>query len=224
MNDNARGFCVSCGVSRNHGDTCDYCGRHYIDPIESFGKAKRLTALPSKYTITKANNGSVITWRWASKSGWVLILFAMIWIAITFPVAAEFLRDPLDTLFLPLIPLAAGVLLLCHAFMKLINKTSVYANRQSLYIKHHPIPWTGKVRFDTSNIEQVFVSRIQRSNKETSWHAPALQLATKDGHRHELLRGSAEVEFTDFESLRLIILKALDITPETVAGAYDSFS
>ena len=108
--------------------------------------------------------------------------------------------------------------------MKLINKTSIRASKQMLHMKHHPIPWSGHFKIPTSNIEQVFVSRTQRSNKQNRWHAPALQLITGDGQKHQLLRGSNEAEFSDFESLRLIILKALDIKPQNIAGAHDSFS
>ncbi len=225
MNENAdSGFCVSCGVARNYGGTCDYCGRLYIEPVEASSQVKRLTALPAKYKISKENNGTAITWGWAGRSGWILIPFAMFWIAITYPIAADWFKEPFDTVPITLLPLVVGVVLFCYALMRLINNTSIYASNQSMLIRHHPIPWRGKLKVDTRDIEQVFVTRIQRSNKETSWHAPALQLITKGGQRHELLRGKAEAEFTDFESLRLIILKALGITPETIAGAHDSFS
>lgn len=224
MNDKNTGFCVSCGVARNYGDTCDYCGRHYVDPIETPKNAKRVTALPTKYKISRASDGTAITWSWAGKSGWILIPFALVWIAMTFPIAVEFMKEPIDAPPIPLLPLAIGAFLLIHAIMKLINKTTINASRQSLYMKHHPIPWRGNFKIATDNIEQLFVTRTQRSNKETSWHAPALQLITKDGQRHQLLRGKTEAEFSDFESLRLILLKALNIKPENIAGAHDSFS
>ncbi len=223
MNEKNTGFCISCGVARNYGDTCDYCGRHYVNPTETPQKAKRITALPSKYKITRKSDGTAITWRWAAKSGWVLIMFSMVWLAITYQIAADFLKEPGSALPLPLLPMAVGFILLGHAIMKLINRTSINASKQSLYMKHHPIPWRGSFKIPTSNIEQVFVSRTQRSNEKTTWHAPALQLITKDGQRHQLLRGRSEAEFSDFESLRLIILKALNIKPETIAGAHDSF-
>lgn len=223
MNEKNTGFCVSCGVARNYGNTCDYCGRHYVESTDAPQKIKRVAALPAKYTITKQQGGTAITWPWAGKSGWMMIPFALIWIAMTLPIAIDFLKEP-DTVPVSLLPMAVGIILLCNAIMKLINKTSIFASKQSLRMTHHPIPWRGNFQISASNIEQVFVSRTQRSNKETSWHAPALQLITKDGQRHQLLRGRSEAEFSDFESLRLIILKGLNIEPETIAGAHDSFS
>ncbi len=223
MNQSSKSFCASCGVARTPGNTCDYCGRYYVEPIAGAANVARITALPSHYKITKNKKGSVITWRWAKNSAWMLIPFALVWLAMAFPIAIDYFAEP-GSLPVQLLPMAVGVGLLCHAIMKLINKTSIFASRQSLYIKHHPIPWSGKFRIATDNIEQVFVSRIQRSNKESSWHAPALQLISKDGQRHELLRGKREAEFSDFESLRLVILKALNIEPQQVAGAHDSFS
>ncbi len=222
MNEKNTGFCVSCGVARNYGDTCDYCGRHYVESTDA--PHKRVTALPTRYKITRQQDNTAITWRWAGKSGWMMIPFALIWITMTLPIAADFLQQPAGNLPIALLPMAVGFILLGHTIMKMINKTTIFAGKQSLYMKHHPIPWRGNFKIPTDNIEQVFVSRTQRSNKETSWHAPALQLITKDGQRHQLLRGRSEAEFSDFESLRLIVLKALGIKPETIAGAHDSFS
>lgn len=221
MNDNARGFCVSCGVARNFGDTCDYCGRHYVESTRSPEQTKRHTALSTKYKITKNQHNNVITWRWSNNSAWIMIAFSIIWIAMTVPVAIEVIGEPLHTIPIPLLFPFVGLALMIHGIMRMVNKTSIYAGRQSLYLKHHPIPWRGKYRIAANEIEQVFVSRIQRSKKNRTWQTPALQLITKAGQRHELLKGSSESDFIDFESLRLIILKGLDIKPEP---SYDSFS
>lgn len=221
MNENARGFCVSCGVARNYGSTCDYCGRLYVESTDAPAATKRHTALSSKYKVTKNQQHNVITWHWKRKSGWILIAFSLVWITLTAPIAIESIGEPTP---IPIIFPFVGLFLLLKGVMKLVNKTSIYASRQSLYLKHHPIPSSGKFRMATDNIEQVFVSRIQRSSENRTWHAPALQLITKDGQRHELLKGSTEAEFIDFESLRLIILKGLNIKPESVSGSHDSFS
>ncbi|MEM7257194.1 MAG: hypothetical protein AAF404_07380, partial [Pseudomonadota bacterium] len=167
---------------------------------------------------------TIISWRWKNKSTWFMVVVALVWIAMALSVldGQRFLTDPLSTFPVPMIPVLIGLALLGNAIIKLTNGTSIHASRQSLSIRHYPLPGKRNVRYARSEIEQVFVTKVQRANKERTWFAPILQLVTTSGVRQALLSGHNETQFSDFESLRLEILEALDITPQAVAGAYEA--
>lgn len=219
----AEAFCLSCGVARNRGDKCDYCGRLYVSAAKANAKAAPLRALTSKYKVKKSKGETIISWRWKSKSTWFMAVIGLVWIGMALSVmdGRLFLTDPLATFPVPMIPVLIGLAILVNAIIKMTNGTSIHASRQSLSIRHYPLPARRNVRYSRNDIEQVFVMRVQRSNKERSWQAPVLQLVTKSGVRQALLSGYSESQFADFESLRLEILDALDIAPRPVAGAHE---
>jgi hypothetical protein len=220
----AEAFCLSCGVARNRGSKCDYCGRLYVSAAKAAAGTAPLRSLTSKYKLKKKRGETVISWRWKNKSSWFLIPFSFVWIGMALSIGGGelFFSDPLATFPVPMIPVLIGIALLINAIVKLINGTSIHVSRQSLAIRHYPVPWRRNVRYPASDIQQVFVSRVQRSNNERTWHAPVLQLITHSGTRQALLSGSSEAQFADFESLRYEILEALDIEPMPVAGEYQA--
>ncbi len=198
----ADAFCLSCGVARNRGTNCEYCGRLYIEAAKAKNKPAQHRSLPTKYTVKKKNNETIISWRWKSRSTWLLVVIALFWITLSFQLdGGALLTDPLSTFPIPMIPVLVGLFLLSKAVVKLANKTSIHASRQSLSIRHYPIPWRRNIRYRTDEIEQVSVSIVQRSTKERTWKAPVLQLHTTSGVRHAILSGYNEAQFADFETL-----------------------
>ena len=208
----ADAFCLSCGVARNRGTNCDYCGRLYIEAAKAKDKPAQHRSLPAKYTVRKKNNETVISWRWRNRSTWLLIFIALFWIGLALSMDGEkILTDPLSTFPVPLIPILIGLFLLTNAVVKLANRTSIHASRQSLSIRHYPLPWRKNIRYNTNEIQEVIVSSVQRSNENQTWKAPVLQLHTTSGVRHAILSGYKEAQFADFESLRHEIQTALGI-------------
>lgn len=217
-------FCLSCGVARNRGSKCDYCGRLYVSAAKAESKGTPIRSLTSKYKLKKTGNETIISWRWKKKSTWFLIPFALLWMGMALNAGDGSLlfTDPLATFPVPLIPVLIGLALLIKAIVNLANGTSIHASRQSLSIRHYPLPWRRNVRYNRSDIQQVFVSRMQRSHENRTWYAPVLQLVTNSGTRQVILSGHNESQFADFESLRLEILEAMDIDPKSVAGAHNT--
>ena len=210
----AEAFCLSCGVARNRGSNCEYCGRLYVSAAKSNAKAPAHRSLTNKYKIRKNSNETVISWRWKNRSTWLLIPIALFWMGISLSMGGEqFLTDPLSTFPIPLIPVLIGFALLAQAIVKLTNRTSVHASRQQLSFRHYPLPWRRNVQYDKSEIKQLFVSSMQRSDKNRSWTAPVLQLVTTAGVRHALLSGANEGQFADFETLCHELQTALNLAP-----------
>ena len=208
----AEAFCLSCGVARNRGSNCDYCGRMYVDAAKSNAKPKQHRALAPKYSISKKNNETVISWRWKNRSTWFLLVVALFWMGIALSMGGElFLTNPRATFPIPLLPVLVGLFLLAQAIVKLTNKPSIHASRQSLSIRHYPLPWRKNIRYSKSEISQLFVTTVERRDEHRTWKAPVLQLATTSGVRHAILSGYNESQFADFETLKHEIQSALGI-------------
>ncbi len=219
----AEAFCLSCGVARNQGRNCDYCGRMYLDAAKgATAKPAPLRALPAKYKVKKTGSETVISWRWRNRSSWFLFPFSVLWIGMPlYATGGMDLLDPLSAFPIPLIPVLIGVAFFIKAVITALNHTSIHASKHSLYVRHYPIPSRRGFRYTSNEIEQVFVSRVQRSNDNKTWHAPILQLVTTSGVSQAILSGSNESQFVVFESLRHEILDALGIDAAPVAGAYE---
>jgi len=215
--------CIGCGGARNQGQYCAYCGALYPESQATAQPPKKLMSLAAKYRVDKFGNAVKISWRWWSAGHLFLIPFAFFWNSIAFDLGdwRVLLSDPMSLFPIPLVHMVVGIVIPVYVAVSFINKTTIKADRQMLTIRHFPLPIGRKLSMPVGQIQQIFVSRGQRSNKHNSWNVPILQLITIDGDRHELMTGRAEVEFSDYESLRQKILDAIGIAPAPVAGAYD---
>lgn len=217
--------CSSCGSSRNRGEQCDYCGKVYIDVIKQQSKGKTfLKSLSSKYQVDRKDGALNISWRWGGMRSLTLLIFFAIWNSLIFSADFGFDGDVdfwshLWTLFpIPAIHMLVGILGPFYVLTQVINRTTITATSQRLTVKHHPIPWGKKHSFPVNDIEQLFVSKTHRSSKKKSWEVPELQLITKTGARHRLLKGSKGVEFSDYEALRQQLSNTLGIKLVAVHG------
>lgn len=213
--------CASCGVSRNRGDRCEYCGALYLDAVNAKPSSDKLRSLDKKYRIKQQGSRVEITWIWRDAGVWFLVPFFLFWnsIAFSFLSVSEVLSDPLSAFPIPAVHLVIGVLGVGYTAVCLLNSTTITAKNNYLSLRHHPIPWPGNIKFTAGEVEHIFVSKGRRSSKKRSSDVPILQLVTVSGRRYELLKGKTEVEFADYESLRLHLLKALNLKPTQVFGA-----
>ncbi|RVU84830.1 hypothetical protein EOL70_11340 [Leucothrix sargassi] len=218
--------CPSCGSARNRGDSCDYCGRVYRDVIhQKQNPAKTfLKSLSSKYQVERQGDELRISWRWGGMKSAGLLIFFVIWNSIIFSQDYGFNDDisyweAFMSIFpIPAVHMILGIVGPIYVLVRMINSTTIKANSQTLSVSHHPIPWGKRYRFQSAEIEQLFVSEAQRSSKKKSWTVPELQLFTKSGVRHRLLKGNKTVDFSDYEMLRDQLSNALDIELVSVQG------
>jgi hypothetical protein len=211
--------CSTCGSARNRGDSCDYCGRIYSDVIhQKQNPAKTfLKSLSNKYQVERQGDELRISWRWGGMKSAGLLIFFAIWNSLIFSGDYGFSDDIsyweafLSIFPIPALHMAVGIIGPIYILVRMINSTTIKANRQTLTVTHHPIPWGKRHRFQSSEIEQLFVSETQVSGKKKSRSVPELQLITKSGVRHRLLKGKKTVDFSDYELLREQLSNALDI-------------
>ncbi len=207
---------MSCGVARNRGSNCEYCGRLYVSSAKANAKPAQHRTLAPKYKIKRNNHETVISWSWKKRSTWILFPIALFWIGLSLTMDGEkLLTDPLSTFPVPLIPVLIGLWLFCLAIVKLFNKTAIHASRQSLSVRHYPLPWRRNIHYKRSEILQITVSTVQRRDEHRTWTAPVLQLLTSEGFGHALLSGYNEAQFPDFETLCYELQNALGLEKET---------
>lgn len=208
--------CASCGVSRNAGDRCDYCGAIYTDGFHIGLHDTYGSSLNEKYKIKQDGRDIEITWRWRKPIHWALFAFSLFWCFITITAIFSILTfedhlRPFEVLPIPLTHLFIGILGASFAAVYFFNNTTIKANFQSMCLAHHPISWRGGVKFDASDVADIVVERKRRSRKKHNWDVPVLHVVTTSGLRHALLEGQSEEEFRDYEALRRYLLVALDL-------------
>jgi hypothetical protein len=208
--------CASCGVFRNAGDRCDYCGAIYTDGFHITLHENYGSSLNDKYKIQQDGREIEITWRWRKPIHWALLAFSLFWCFITISAIFSILTfedhlRPLEVLPLPLIHLFVGTIGASFAAIYFFNKTTIKANSQYMSLAHHPISWRGGAKFDASDVADILVESNRRSRKRHSWEVPVLHVVTTSGLRRALLEGQSEEEFRDYEALRRYLLTALDL-------------
>jgi len=107
-----RSQCFSCGVARNTGDRCEYCGALYLDRIEPVSPDTKVGSLHNKYQIKQQGDDVLITWFWRRMTTWLMIPFFIFWnsIAFKFVDVSTLLSDPLSQFPIPGIHLLIGIL------------------------------------------------------------------------------------------------------------------
>lgn len=209
--------CASCGVFRNAGDRCDYCGAIYTDGFHIGQNNIQNSALNDKYKIKQDGREIEITWRWRKPIHWALFAGSLFWCFITISAIFSILTFEshprrLEVLSFPLVHLFIGILASSFAAVYFFNKTTIKANFQQLCLAHHPISWRGGgAKFDASEVADILVESKRQSYKKQSWEVPVLHVVTTSGVRHTLLKGQSEEEFRDYEALRRYLLMALDL-------------
>lgn len=212
--------CSSCGAARSPSDRCGYCGALYPDMISARPQNSAARSLDRKYKVTRSNNRIQIAWRWRNNGTWFLIPFLIFWNSIAFSLTStsQIIENPWSLFPIPGIHLLVGFGGIAYVIFSLLNSTTIDVDSNNLTISHHPLPWPGH-RFAVRDIDTIFVSKGRRSSKRRSWDVPILQLVTKGGRRTQLLKGTIETDFVDYESLRYKLLDALRIDPKPAYGA-----
>lgn len=215
--------CVSCGGARGAAAYCAYCGALFPDSLGKAEPRAKLVSLAAKYRVKRYGTAVEISWRWWSIAHLLLIPFALVWNSMVFSIGDWhiLLSDPASLFPMPLLHMLVGMAVPVYAVICLVSQTRIRADRHRLRIVHVPLPIKRGLSLPTGEIQQIFVSKAQRHDKHSSWNVPVLQLVTKSGRRHELMKGQSEVEFSDYESLRQNLLQALGIAAAPAVGAID---
>ena len=123
-------------------------------------KDKTEIRLPKGFELNYFDEYMQITRVWHGLQTYALLLFALIfnglWIGNGFVEILFSERDLLTKLSSLIFPLI-GLGVLYFTIATWLNKTQIYVSKNSIEVKHKPVPWFGNKRIKADNIEQFFV-------------------------------------------------------------------
>lgn len=155
-----------------------------------------------------------ISRRWRGVQSFVLAAFTVLW----WGVIAKFIADlPADLMqHMPFFHVLIGFALVHWTFASFFNRTQIFADPESLEIRHRPLPWFGNRKLAAANIEQIYVkktTRRQRYARDIGYELRAKLRAGKDIRLLPGLKDAAQAAFIE-EKLET----ALKIKDQMVAG------
>ncbi len=156
-------------------------------------KDKKDIALPKGFEVNYFDEYMQITRVWHGVKTYFILLFALVfngvWINNGFVEILLSDRELLPKLFFSIF-IVLGLSLLYFTVATWLNKTQIYVSKNSLEIKHQPVPWLGNKKIKADNIEQLFVEEKYRgsSNNNPRYTYNVLGL-TSEGTQFKLIGG-----------------------------------
>lgn len=154
--------------------------------------------LPKGFELNYFDEYMQITRVWHGVQTYFLLLFALIfngvWIGSGF-VEILFSERELLTKLSSLVFVFLGLGLLYFTIATWLNKTQIYVSKNSIEVKHQPVPWRGSKKIKADTIEQFFVEKkhVGSSNGNPRYTYNVLGL-TSENMQVKLIAG---LEFRD---------------------------
>ena len=161
-------------------------------------KDKTDITLPKGFELNYFDEYMQITRVWHGVQTYFLLLFALIfngvWIGNGFVEILFSERELLPKLF-SLVFVFLGLGLLYFTVATWLNKTQIYVSKNSIEVKHQPVPWLGSKKIKAGTIEQLFVEEKYKgsSNNNPRYTYNVLGL-TSENMQLKLIAG---LEFRD---------------------------
>ena len=207
--------CASCGVPRNFGTTCKYCGTVYPEAARTLHPDQDLPELHEKYTVT--HDGRAVSISVPLRKTVDVVIAVFIGIFAFFGIisfgglsAPDTLSSSTSTavvLFVVKFIVVGGVTL--FAVLCWVNRVTIEANSRYLSLRHHPIPLQLSMKIRTEDMTDLSVIARRKTYKDENWDVPVLQVSTVTGTRQDLMVGSSEADFGDFDVLQRHLGEAL---------------
>ena len=161
-------------------------------------KDKTEIRLPKGFELNYFDEYMQITRVWHGLQTYALLLFALIfnglWIGNGFVEILFSERDLLTKLSSLIFPLI-GLGVLYFTIATWLNKTQIYVSKNSIEVKHKPVPWFGNKRIKADNIEQFFVEeKLKGSSNGNRRYSYSVLGLTSENVQVKLISG---LEFQD---------------------------
>ncbi|MDO1445171.1 hypothetical protein Q0590_02860 [Rhodocytophaga aerolata] len=148
-------------------------------------------AIAEKFTTTENDQAIFIEKKWYSASYVILLLFSLLWNSFLYFFYTALVIEQVSLaayLFLMLLVIA-GIWIFYAAICGLVNKTTIQADKHSVFVRHTPLPWTGQRTIPKQDIDQVYVVQQIHSNKGTTYIRYSVDLLTRYDQTITLLKG-----------------------------------
>jgi len=179
-------------------------------------------ALPSKFVVDMSHGDRLrIRWRWFRPMALFLVFFCIAWdgFLVTWYGLGLAMGDaPLIMFLFPLVHVAVGVGLTYYTLALLVNTTTVAVSRGGLRVRHAPMPWAPSPTLRVTDLEQLYVERKVRHNKNGTSVTFQLMAVTRDHSGRKLVGGLEELGQALY--LEQEIERTLGIRDRPVAGEH----
>jgi hypothetical protein len=178
----------------------------------------KILAIPEGFETESNSQSFVISYKWYKLVVWFLLLFVLLWNSF---LVGWFMADtPWFFKAFAIIHLAAGVGLTWYVVCLFLNKTIISITKNELTIQHLPIPFPSykNVTFNRFDIQQVYITRLIRTNKGSTTISFALHILTAKNKSIKL-----SVDCDSYEKAIFIKRKVeeyMRIDPQPIEGEY----
>jgi hypothetical protein len=131
--------------------------------------------LPDGFRVEEGTAGLRILWHPPRFIGVGVAVFSIFWDFMLYSMLRQFTSGGAPRWFLLFmgLHLAAGVILPYVALVFLLNTSVLEVGRGTLRVKQHPLPWIGNRRLRTTDIAQLFATRVETSRRRVSYRVMA---------------------------------------------------
>lgn len=180
---------------------CSFCGSTIVIPPEYQQLEERSSAdveddelrpTPdlTKFEIDKFGDELTVSWSWRSWILAFLIPFALFWNAIVIGMgvgmfASGSILMMIGYFFIPHVWVGIGLAYVILAL--LFNRTTIYVNRDSLSVRHGPLPWKTPKPISVQDLQQLYVKQKISHGKNGSSASYTLEAMLKDGRSQTLI-------------------------------------
>jgi hypothetical protein len=123
--------------------------------------------IPDRFTVARAGDELTVSWRWFKPHHIFMLFFVIAWDAFLVFWYTGLPSQTGDWMFFvfPLAHVAAGVGLTYATLTGFLNRTFVSARFGRLHVRHAPLPWRGNRTLARSDIRQLYVIEVERSDE-----------------------------------------------------------
>jgi hypothetical protein len=172
---------------------------------------------PDQIEVSRDENGLKLVYRWISPTYLFMAVFCIFWdgfLVFWYGSALSQSSPPPIMLWFPLLHVGVGIGLTYSALAGLLNRTTVTVGQGLITIRHHPLPWFGVTRLQSTDVRQLYCEeRIGGRNQTASHHLSAL---SSDNRKIALLKNLSSPELARY--LEHEIETALGIEDRHVPG------
>lgn len=115
--------------------------------------------LPAKFKVDESPGVLKMSWRWFRAQTLFLLFFCVAWdsfLLFWYGIALTAKQTPWIMVIFPIAHVAVGVGLTYSTVASLFNTTVVEVGRDTLRVKHGPIPWRGNLKLAAEDVMQIF--------------------------------------------------------------------
>jgi len=147
--------------------------------------------MPGKFRMEEQAGGFVISWRWLSYVHVFLLFFTIAWdsFLIFWYGMAMGEGAPWIMFVFPIGHLAVGLGLTYVVLTGLLNRTTVTVERETLTVRHAPLPWPGNVSVATDQLDQLYCRRRISHGKHGPSYSFEVRAVTQEGRKMTLIKG-----------------------------------